>query len=251
MKKTIALCLLLFVMLGVYYWLASNPQSQAAALECEVVVLQRALAATGAKPVEAEFHGWTKVSDRYMAPRELEGLVLEMAKAFDLAEAELDILLRATGYYAYAVVDYKLTESITLRLQAQALQDQTIASVEYRQGHQRDLAYNLERVQEALLLVSGNGDINITSCLVGTINGRVKNGEKLNIAAAAFVAVEGSYLEGTDLDTLSVWTGWSPHLPEGIEFARQQINFSVSVGSDSAGKTIIRVATPVIPGSYR
>jgi hypothetical protein len=243
--------MLLFVMLGVYYRLASNPQSQAAALECEVAVLQRALAATGAKPGEAEFHGWTKVSDRYMPPRELEELVREMARAFELTEAELDIILRATGFYAYAVVDFKLTESISLRIQAQALQNQTIASVEFRQGHQRDMAYNLERVREALKLVSGNGDINITSCLVGTINGRVKNSEKLNIAAAAFVAVRGSYLEGIELNTLSVWTGWSPFLPEGIEFARQQINFSVSVGSDSAGKTIIRVATPVIPGSYR
>jgi hypothetical protein len=252
MKKLIALILLVLLYAG--WTMGGDDGGNLAGPEQgeDIGLLRMAFAATGAAVMGAEIHGWSVISDKYYSPREAEAAIEIMAREFELKRAEYSVHLRSTGQYGYAVMEYNLSESVWLRLQVQSLDNETIASVEIRQTNQRDLESRYQKARLALQAVgTSNQEVNITSCLEGYLDARLRDSEKLNLAYAAFNAVEAYYQEGIDSNGIIVWSGWSPLFAHSVETGRKEVNFGIAFRPESGGRrTFVRVATPVLPGSY-
>ena len=249
MKKFAALILLVLLYAG---WTLGGGAGDIAPLTGEdITLLRTAFATTAATPTGADIHGWSKISDHYFSPREAEAAVETMAEVFELKRDEYTIHLRSTGHYGYAVVEYNLSNSVWLRLQVQSLDKKTIASVEIRQENHRELEPRYHKVRQALQMGNPEVDVKITSCLEGRVDARLRDSEKLNLAYAAFNAVEAVYQEGIDSSGLIVWSGWSSLFSQSIDTGRNEVNFGIAFRNESGNRgTIVRVATPVLPGSY-
>lgn len=218
----------------------------------DISLLQQALKATGARPVSAEIHGWCQIAPRYYSPREMEKAVKQMAEVFEISPLELSIILRSTGQYGYAIADYPLTADISVRFQVQSVDSTTVAMVELCQSHQRELGYRWQQVHDAIATVNADaGQVKITSCLAGEVSARLRESDKLNLAYAAFNAVQAVYRQGAVAGGSDVWSGFSPLFSDAAETAREKISFSIAIKSngDTSG-SVVRVATPVLPGSY-
>lgn len=248
MKKIAVIILLLIVVFG--WSIMGRAGSEPGAAGSDIDLLKRAFTTTAAEAANAEIVGWAVIAEDYYSPREAEAAVIAMAEVFELNRNEYTVHLRSTGYYGYAVMDYDLSDSVSLRLQVQAVNDETIASVELRQGHHRCLEANYLLVKQALER-AGAQDAKITSCLEGQLDARLRDSEKLNIAYAAFNAVDAVYQEGMESNGVAVWSGWSPLFEHSLNTGRKDVNFGIALRWDSGSrKTVIKVATPVLPGSY-
>jgi len=251
MKKITAVIVLVLI-IGGWSFTRGQEAHPASALAGDVDLLKRAFATTQAAPTNAEISGWAIIADDYYSPRKAEAAIAQMAAAFELNPNEYKVLLRSTGHYGYALVEYDLSENVWLRLQIQALDEETIASVEVRQKNHRGLDTVYLQVQSALLEAGAREEnVNITSCLEGYLDARLKNSDILDKVYGAFNAVEAAYQEGIDTGGLAVWSGWSPLFAQSIDSGKKDVNFGISFRFESGRRgTIVRVATPVLPGSY-
>jgi len=251
MKKIAIIILLVLIYVGWAYGGGASTDSIYVPGE-DIELLRMAFQASSAIPGNAEIYGWSEISSHYYSPREAEAAVEKMAKIFELSRDEYTIHLRSTGSYGYAIMEYDLSESVWLRLQVQSLDNKTIASVEIKQTNHRELESKYQRVKLALQnLGNQEEDVKITSCLEGYMGARLRDSEKLNITYAAFNAVEAIYQEGLNSNGVDVWAGWSPLFGQSVNTGHKDVNFGIAFRSESGSKkTIVRVATPVLPGSY-
>jgi|SRR5690554_1778715 len=243
----------IFALVILYVAIAGGGQEASSAQGAETItLLKQAFATTAATPGGAELYGWAMVAEEYYSPRQAEEAAAVMASAFELNRNEYKIQLRSTGYYGYAVLEYDLSQDVFLRIQVQSVDDETIASIELRQQHQRGLEKRVEQIQMALeSLGIGEKDVKITSCLEGYLDARLGNSEKLNLVYTAFNSVDAEYREGMEEDGVAVWSGWSPQFEQSVSNNRGNINFGIAFRHESgSNKTMVRVATPVLPGSY-
>lgn len=252
MRKSVlwvGMLLILVLVASQLYSLSRSALSQSAD---DFSLLRKALAATGAHAVSAEIQAWCEIADYYYSPREAEAAVTEMAEAFEISPLELKIILRSTGHYGYAVAEFNLAPDVWVRFQIQSLDNATVAAVELIQHHHRELSYRWQQVQNAVDAVNvGAGQVKITSCLSGQVNARLMESEKLNLVYAAFNAVQADYQQGTETGSAYVWSGYSPLFSSVAETARHRISFTMSIKTNKdSGFTVVRVATPVLPGSY-
>lgn len=249
MKKIAVLLMLVLLYSG---WLLGG-ENQVASLgyQEDIKLLRQAFGATDANPSGAELYAWVKLGDKYYSPREAEEVVIVLAREFDLNRNEFDIQYRATGHYGYAIVDYDLTETVKLRIQVQSLDKETLASIEIKQQHHRDLEHTYNKVRQALQKQAPLGEeVKITSCLEGYLDVRLRDSEKLNMAYAAFNAVEANFQEGIDTSGVSSLSCWSPLFEQSTSIGHKEVNFGIAFRTANNQRTIIRVATPVLPGSY-
>lgn len=251
MKKFGAVLVLLALIAG-WSLLGRAEADPVPATDTDINLLKRAFSATTAEPGCAEINGWAVLAQDYYSPREAEAIVQGMADVFELNRNEYEIVLRSTGHYGYAIMEFDLSESFWLRLQVQSLDDETIASVEIRQTNHRGLDIAYDQVKRALLAAGApEQDVKITSCLEGYIDARLRDSEKLNTAYAAFNAVDAVFQEGMDEGGVAVWSGWSPSFIQTVNTGFKDVNFGIALRSKSGSrKTIVLVATPVLPGSY-
>lgn len=249
MKKIAAILVLLLLMFG-WSVLGKAGTSMEDVSDSDIALLRRAFSAISAEAGGAEISGWAVIATHFYSPREAEAAVEEMAKTFELNPAEYTIHLRSTGHYGYAVMEYTLSDNVSLRLQVQSLDEETRASVELVQNNFRNLDYNYQQVRDALERVGGE-DVKITSCLEGYMNARLGNGEKLNTVYAVFHALDAIYQEGVESHGVAVWSGWSSLFSQSVNTGRKDVNFGISLRWDNeSGRTIVHIATPVLPGSY-
>lgn len=252
MRRTVLWVGILLIMVFAGTQVYSRARSGEALAKDDIALLQQALKATGARPLAAEIHGWCQIAGRYFSPREMEEAVKKMAGVFEINPLELTLILRSTGQYGYAVADFPLTPDVSVRFQVQSVDSRTIAMVELSQEHQRELDYRWQQVHDAIATVNADaGQVKITSCLTGKVSARLRESDKLNLVYAAFNAVQAVYRQGASAGGSDVWSGFSPLFSDAAETAREKISFSVAIKrTGDSGGSIVRVATPVLPGSY-
>lgn len=243
---------LVFVLIFISWSLAGETKENTAVQEADLDLLGRAFAATGALAGNAELYAWSVISTTYYSPRQAEAAVEAMAEVFELHRDEYTVFLRSTGHYGYAIMDYDLADSVTLRIQVQSLDKETVASIEIRQTNHRGLSSMYEKISQALLTQGVTSeDVNITSCLEGYMNARLRSSEILNTVYSTFKAVDAKYQEGVEANGVKLWNGWSPLFTQSVSSGHDEINFGIAFRPESGGqKTIVRIATPVLPGSY-
>lgn len=251
MKKVAAILALVILYVGWSLGGETQADSQGDAIS-DLALLSNAFAATSAASGRAEFHGWSVISSTYFSPREAEAAVEAMAEIFELNRNEYKIYLRSTGHYGYATMDFDLSETVRLRLQVQSLDNETVASIEVYQSNHRGLAATYQQIKQALQAVGAQEeDVKITSCLEGYFDARLRDSDKLNTVYSAFNSVEAVYQEGIDANGVTVWSGWSPLFAHSVSTGHKDVNFCIAFRWEGESKrTLVRIATPVLPGSY-
>lgn len=247
MKKIIAV-LVLVLMAALWQQGSLTFWRPVSASETDVGLLNHSLTATGAQPTRAIFNGWAPLS-RASEPKEMQVIVGSIASELGLNPAIHEITLRSTGDYSYAVLEHE-DETKWLRIQVQYVNNQSYASIDIRQKDQHNIEQVYQKLSDALETVKlSDGSVIITACLEGTLNARLREGEKLDLLYNAFNAADASYLKGTEIGGLTVWSGYSPRF--AFSAGGGEANLSLSLSYDDAiRQTVVRVATPVLPGSY-
>lgn len=250
MKKLAFILLVFLIITG--YSLGGRVEGDQDKPQSDIELLTQAFAATAASTGKAELYAWAVISPSYYSPRQAEAAVETMAQIFELNRDEYTVHLRSTGHYGYATMDYDLSDSTRIRLQVQSLDQKTIANIEVRKTNHRGLAVLHEQVRQALLALGvAAEDVNISSCLEGYLDAKLRDSDKLNIVYSAFKAVNAAYQEGVETNGVAVWNGWSPLFAQSVSTGRGDVNFGIAFRPEGSGnRTIVRVATPVLPGSY-
>lgn len=250
--KKLAVIILLLVLIFAGYSVGKGEEADFSSPQSDVELLAQAFAATGASAGRAEFHAQSVIAPSYYPPRQAEAALEVMAQVFELNIDEYTVCLRSTGHYGYATMSCALSDSVRLRLEVLSLDQETIARIEVRQTNHRGVAALHEQMQRALLALGvAAEDVKITSCLEGYVDARLRDSDKLNIVYSAFKAVDAAYQEGVEVNGIHIWHGWSPSFAHSVNTLRRDVNFGIAFRPESAGsRTIVRVATPVLPGSY-
>lgn len=248
--KKLAFILLLLAVAG--YSLGRGAGADPPPTRSDIELLAQAFATTGATAGGAVFYAWAVLSPDHYSPVQAEAAVEAMAAVFELNRGEYSVHLRSTGHYGYATMDYDLSDSTSIRLQVLSLAEETIANIEVRKTNQRGLSALHRQICQALLALGvAAEDVKISSCLEGYLDARLKDSDKLNIVFSAFKAVDATYQEGVEANGVSIWNGWSPLFTQSVSTGRGDVNFGIAFRPEGSGRrTFVRIATPVLPGSY-
>lgn len=246
MKKISLLLLIAVLVMGWSHW--GRELSVPLPLD-ELGLLQTALRATGAAPLTGELQAWVQVRREKCSLPQVEATLEGIASAFGLSRHEYDILTRSTGEYTWSSLDSALPDGGYLRLTVYSLGQATTAEVSIFNCPAQAMAQCHSQLKRALTLAGASGEnVSITLCLEGSVNDRLRGGEKLNTVYSAFAAIGAIYRGAVEANGISQWSAWSNRLSAAVAAGEKQVNFGLSLYWDaSAAKTVIRVATPVIP----
>lgn len=249
MKKISFLVLIIVLVLGWSQW---GSEKSAIEPHSDIQLLKEALSAAGLQPGGGEIHAWAQVGDTYFSPVQAEAVIEAVAKDFGLNRYEYDISLRSTGDYGSASMECGLSDSDSLQIEVKSLPDRTTAEIICRQGTHDNLETRYYIIQTALAKAGAIPEkVNITSCLEGCINARLRSSEIQNIVYASFNAVTAEYRGAVESNSAAVWSGWSPFFTSSIDAGEKQVNFGISFRWDpESKKTIVWMATPVLPSIY-
>lgn len=217
----------------------------------DIELLHTALSAAGAEFQLGELQAWAPISEEYYSLLQMEAAVANIAKAFDLNRHEYEINSRSTGQYSCASMECHLSDGTFLRLAVNSLAQGTTAEVSIILSNE-NMGYYFAHLKAAFAAAGAKGeDVKITSCLEGSLDARLRSSEQLNIVYTVFKATDVVYRGAIEANGVSQWSGWSTRFASSADTGEKQINFCISLRWDAdSGKTIIRVATPVLPSSY-
>lgn len=247
MKK---LSLLLFIVMLVAGWSRLGMGERTRPPHTDIELLQTALSAAGAESQGGELHAWAQISQGYYSLLQTEGAVATISEALGLNRHEYEINTRSTGQFTCASMECNLPDGALLRLTVSSLAN-TTAEVSIFLSNENMESY-FSRLKAAFAAAGAEGkDLKITSCLEGSVDARLRDSEKMNIAYTVFQATDAVYRGAIETHGISQWSGWSPLFASSADTGEKQVNVCISLRWDAdSAKTIIRVATPVLPSSY-
>lgn len=249
MKKLSLLVLIVMLVAG---WSRWGEEHKARPAHTDIELLHIALAAAGAQPQCAELHAWAQINDEYYSLLQIEAAVESIAKELGLNRHEYDINSRSTGQYSCASMESNQSDGAFLRLTLNSLAEGTTAEVSIWLSKLEDMELCFSQIKAAFAAAGAKEEsVKITSCLEGSLDARLRGSEKMNIVYTLFKSVEAIYRGAVDTKGVSQWSGWSTLFAGSASTGEKQVNFGVSLRWDvGSEKTIIRVATPVLPSSY-
>ena len=252
MKKICLLALIIILILGESRW---GVEKRAIEPHSDIQILKEAFFAAGLEPGGSEIHAWAQIRaswHEFQSPVQAEAVIEAMAKAFGLNRYEYDISSRSTGDCGSASAEHNLSDNGTLYLQVNSLPGQTIAEIICRQSTHDNLEARYYIIKTALAKAGAAPEnVNITSCLQGYLNARLRSSEIQNIVYTGFNAAQAEYRGAIEAGRAAVWSGWSPFFASSVDTGEKQVNFGISFRWDAESeRTIVWMATPVLPSVY-
>lgn len=247
MKK---LGLLLLIVMLVAGWSRWGVGEKARPPHTDIALLQTALSAAGAEPHGGELHAWAEISGDSYSLLHTEAAAATIATAFGLNRHEYDINTRSTGRHICASMEGNLPDGAILRLAVNSLAS-TTAEVSLFLSNENMESYFTQLKAAFAAAGAEEENIKITSCLEGSLDARLRGSEKTNIIYTVFKATEAVYRGAIEAKGVSQWSGWSALFANSADTGEKKVNLCISLRWDAdSAKTIIRVATPVLPSSY-
>lgn len=91
----------------------------------------------------------------------------------------------------------------------------------------------------------------ITTCIIGTFNGKLKEDEKIKKVSKALYSINGRKIEGFFDDSLVSISAYSPAIDEFIYTGSNKMNVNIALRyNDYEDKTYIWIGTPIIAVGY-
>lgn len=210
-------------------------------------LLYQSLSAVGVTVHQASIQGWAELPSGTWEPGQLEAVVIRgIAGLGETQPPSIEVFSTPEQYSVQAIASdanrhFKITATsrpdignfVTVFFRGPAAE-----ASKYRQGAEK-------------VLHSVGGRARISSCLAGWINGKLNNGDWVDLLIRSFAILRATRIEEMHDAKLVSVTGYSPRLPGGLVIGGDKVNVNMaSRYSSSDNRTYITLGTPVIEQEY-
>jgi hypothetical protein len=223
--------------------------------------LSAAMQATGASVEEIYVNGWAKLPPSQCKNDQdgisLETMVEQVMQKLEIPTSEVQVSHQHTVHQEIvrgeAISDSMHTVVIAQILnpvgEGQETEVYLVVNVEGRVGATIAIA-NLQQ-QVSKIINSFGGSPRINTCLVGWLDGKLKDEEWEKYLENGFLAIEATTIDRTRYADFASYTGFSAAIPERLQVGNQTVNFNMAMRYSSYdNRTYVIIGSPVITSEY-
>jgi hypothetical protein len=223
--------------------------------------LSAAMQATGANVEEIYVNGWAKLppspSKKEQDSISLESMVEQAMQKLEVPASEVQVSHQYTVHQEIvrgeAISDNRHTVVIAQIMNpvsvGQEKEVYLVVNVESR-AEATSVIANLQR-QVGEIINSFGGSPRINTCLVGWLDGKLKDEEWEKTLQNGFLAIGATTIDTTRYADFASYTGFSAAIPERLQVGHQTVNFNMAMRySTYDNRTYVIIGSPVITSEY-
>lgn len=232
-----------------------SPKPHVAVLATAEDPLVYAMEATGAKVQEFTVNGWSKLP------------------VHDLSDEEMTVIARRAmeklGFRSdqFELSHNRSTNHRQVKAEAHGYRSYAVAVVQVlypsweKKGHEVYMVVNIDRIRPegsaelqasvTKLINDNGGSARVNTCLVGWLDGKLEEEEKVSKLNSAFKAIDASIISSLSYPNLASYTGFTPLISESLMVGQDKVNISIAIRySQYDNRTYVMVGSPVITREY-
>lgn len=245
--------LILGMILVVIVWFAYEQRSAAE----EPEPLSAAMLATGAKAEELSVNGWARLPLQEADEAYLERVVTIAMDQLGFTPADYQVsrsqnrqqqILRAevTADHFHGVVAAKSIRPVGSQQNSGVY---VVINIETKPEQNRELLQWHAAITG--ILKNFGGSPRISSCLVGWLNGKLKDGDWNERLENGLAAAKGTAVDRTRYTNFASYTGFSPAISDFLQVGSNKVNLNLAMRySPYDDRTYVIVGSPVITREY-
>lgn len=232
-----------------------SPRPYGAVLATAEDPLLYAMEATGASVQELTVNGWSKLPVHELSDEEMTGIV---------SQAMEDLGFKADQF---TISHARSANHRQVKAEAHSNLSYAVAVVQVlypaweKKGHEVYMVVNIDRSKPegsaelqahiAKLIRDNGGSARVNTCLVGWLDGKLEEEEKVSKLNNAFKAIDASVISSLSYPNLASYTGFTPLVSEWLVVGKDRVNVNMVIRySQYDNRTYVMLGSPVITREY-
>lgn len=208
---------------------------------------------TGAKVMESTISCWVKLNDEFMGRKQLKQLMDGITGSLELENVTL-VKNEGDdeGLNKLMIYGTKANKAYTIAVESLKQDNVGETYVVFDIFIDKDYkGLKAEKEKVIKLLNKPEEEINFSSCIVGTYEGRLKEKDAERKSELALQSINAKPVEGIEDDGMKSISAFSTNVGEYVMSERERVNVQLAIRYSSYDdKTYIWIGTPLIPMGY-
>lgn len=217
--------------------------------------LFHAMEATGATAQELSVNGWSKLPLHELSDEEMAGITRQAMEKLGFKDDQYEMSYNRSANHRQ------------VKAEAHSYHSYVVAVVQVlypsweKKGHEVYMVINIDKVKPergaglqasiTKLIHDNGGSARVNTCLVGWLNGKLEEEEKVSKLNNAFKAVDASIISSLSYPNLASYTGFTPLVSESLMIGQDRVNINVAIRySQYDNRTYVMVGSPIITREY-
>jgi hypothetical protein len=218
--------------------------------------LTHAIHTTGAKVQELSVNGWSKLPLPDLADEQMASIARRAMEKIGVGPDQYQISHQRSANHRQVKAEVRGD-----RFHAVVTVQVLYPSWE-KKGHEVYLVLNIDQadpqesaaaVQEKIVNIinDSGGSARVSTCLVGWLDGKLEEDEKLAKLNNAFHAVNATVIDKLSYPNLASYSGFTPLVKDWLTVGQDRININMAIRySHYDNRTYVMVGSPVITREY-
>lgn len=245
---------IVFILIAVVALLTGMMKNVPAA---EGELLVRAMEATGAQVEEVSINSWAQLPPRQYSDEQLGDLVQQVMMEFGVTPASYQLnhyqkgeqqIVQATGENS-AFHILTVAQSVPSKVQKGEKEYYLIITIEGEKT--ANLSVNHLQGEIRRITKKNGGQSHISTCLIGWLNGTLRDGKQQDLLQHAYQVVDGKILHKLETEHVISYTGFASELMEWLQVGNEKVNLNMAMRySPYDNRTYITIGSPIITREY-
>ena len=219
--------------------------------------LSQAMESTGANFEQASFHSWVKLSNKQLDNAQLESIVQQVMGQLGIDSQDYQLIYQQQKQQVSVKAEVTNKDSHVM-VMAKAIPSQITKSelegyliVNIEQKVEKNFQEREMRTQ-ILHIIENFGSIpQISTCLIGWLDGKLMDGECRETLTRAFMVIDATIIDQLDAGNFSSYTGFTPNVTDWLQVGDKKINLNIAIRySQYDNRTYVTIASPIITQEY-
>lgn len=219
--------------------------------------LGAAMKAAGAGVEEMSVNAWTKLPNTGQGYPELEAMTRSAIEQLGIEAGNCQITRNQNEYQKMVRAEYienyfrtvVISEVIFPNGNSEQAEAYMVVLVETKPHNEGELADWQQRI--SAVIKNFGGTPRISTCLVGWLDGKLKDGEDNTALKNGFKTINATIIDKVRYENFASYTGYAPAISDYLEVAGRKINVNMAMRySPSDDRTYITIGSPVITREY-
>ena len=227
----------------------------APAAEISSNLLGEAMKATGAQTEEVIINAWMKLPSEQIEDEQLVQLVQQVMAELGVDDYQVRREKENQQYCVQGEAISSVFHALVIakRIQIEKTPTQTgnylIITIEDKTKENSFIPKMQEKIRQ---ISKKNGSSpHINTCLIGWLNGTLRDGEQQDLLQKAFKAIDGTIIDKLETGQLSSYTGFALGIMEWLQVGDQKINLNMAMRySQYDDRTYVTIGSPIITREY-
>lgn len=219
--------------------------------------LTMAMEATGAQVEEVSINAWVKLPNSQLNDEELTEVVQQVMRELEVKPLDYQLTQQQTdkqhsvqaeaispNYHVLAII-----RMIPSGLIVPAMEYYLAITIEEKAM----MNSSVNRIQEAIRVIGKEfgSSPHINTCLIGWLNGTLRDGEQQDLLQKAFKIIDGKIIDKLESEHLISYTGFTSGIIEGLRVNDEKINLNMAMRySQYDNRTYVTIGSPIITREY-